>query len=50
MSDMGGEKVRYVDVVEHDEDYRYIQWAIRYGIIDNVPEEFDRKRQSPGNR
>jgi hypothetical protein len=43
MRDMGGEKVQFIDVVEHDEDYRYIQWAIRYDIIDNMPEEFDRE-------
>ena len=43
MMDMGGDKVEYVDVPEADEDYRYIQWAIRYGYIDNLPEEFQRE-------
>jgi hypothetical protein len=40
--DMGGEKIRFVDVTEQDEDYRYIQWAVRFGFIDNLPEQFER--------
>lgn len=27
---------------ETDEGLRYIQWAIRYGYIDNLPEDFQR--------
>ncbi|SMP67894.1 YcdB/YcdC domain-containing protein [Anoxynatronum buryatiense] len=39
----GDEKVQFVDVSEADEDYRYLQWAIRYGYIDNQPQEFQRE-------
>lgn len=39
----GGEDVRFVDVMDQDEDFRYIQWAIRYGIINNKPEAFQRE-------
>jgi hypothetical protein len=42
MEAMGSDKVEFVDVPEADEDYRYIEWAIRYGYIDNLPEEFQR--------
>ncbi|MDW7670605.1 MAG: S-layer homology domain-containing protein [Bacillota bacterium] len=42
MMDKGGEGVEFVDVPEADEDYRYIEWAIRYGYIDILPEEFQR--------
>jgi hypothetical protein len=42
MKDMGGEGVEFVDVPEADEDYRYIEWAVRYGYIDDNLEEFQR--------
>lgn len=40
--EMGGDKVEFTDVSETDEDLRYIQWAIRYGYIDNLPNDFQR--------
>lgn len=40
--EMGGDKVEFTDVSETDEELRYIQWAIRYGYIDNLPEDFQR--------
>ena len=43
----GAEDVRFVDVMEQDEDFRYIQWAIRYGIIENKPEAFQRDETLP---
>ncbi len=42
MEGMGGDKVEFTDVSETDEDLRYIQWAIRYGYIDTLPENFQR--------
>lgn len=39
----GAEDVHFEDVMEQDEDFRFIQWAIRYGIIDNKPEIFHRE-------
>ena len=47
MMDMGGEKVEWIDVPETDEDYRYIEWAVRYGYIDNLPEAFEREALIP---
>lgn len=43
MEASGDDKVQFVDVQETDEDYRYLQWAVRYGFIDNQPQEFQRE-------
>lgn len=43
MEGVASDKVEFIDVPETDEDFRYIQWAIRYGFIDNRPDEFQRE-------
>lgn len=39
--------VGFVDVMEQDEDFRYIQWAIRYGIMENKLEAFQWQETLP---